>query len=46
MDSLAHPVLQDIPLGIAATGMRHETDTMGGIEVLADGYWAPKRSAA
>ncbi|MSP02259.1 MAG: class II fumarate hydratase [Acetobacteraceae bacterium] len=28
-----------IPIGIAATGTRIETDSMGGIEVPADRYW-------
>ena len=35
----AHPVLHDIPIGILATGQRHEIDSMGGIEVPADRYW-------
>src|SRR6266576_1243628 len=34
-----HPALRDVPIGIVATGMRHETDSMGGIEVAADRYW-------
>ena len=34
-----HPILRDVPIGIAATGMRHETDSMGGIDVPADRYW-------
>lgn len=33
------PILQDIPIGIDATGKRHETDSMGGIDVPADRYW-------
>ncbi|QQO36248.1 class II fumarate hydratase [Bradyrhizobium diazoefficiens] len=33
------PILQDIPIGINATGKRHETDSMGGIDVPADRYW-------
>ena len=28
-----------VPIGIAASGVRHETDSMGGIEVAADRYW-------
>lgn len=28
-----HPVLRDIPIGLSATGTRHETDSMGGIDV-------------
>src|SRR5712691_8974752 len=35
----AHPVVHDIPIGIAATGRRREIDSMGGIEVPADRYW-------
>jgi fumarate hydratase, class II len=35
----AHPVLHDIPIGIAAAGQRHESDAMGGIDVPADRYW-------
>jgi fumarate hydratase, class II len=35
----AHRVLRDIPIGIEATGQRHETDSMGGIDVPADRYW-------
>jgi fumarate hydratase class II len=34
-----HPVLRDIPIGLSATGTRHETDSMGGIDVPADHYW-------
>ena len=39
MKDQAHPILHDIPLGIDATGQRHETDSMGGIDVPADRYW-------
>jgi len=35
----AHPVIHDIPIGIDATGQRHEIDAMGGIDVPADRYW-------
>src|SRR5580693_6860457 len=35
----AHVVLRDVPVGIDATGRRHETDSMGGIDVPADRYW-------
>src|SRR5271163_4897876 len=31
--------LRDVPIGIAAEGQRHETDSMGGIDVPADRYW-------
>jgi fumarate hydratase class II len=33
------PKLLDLPIGIHATGLRHETDSMGGIDVPADRYW-------
>jgi fumarate hydratase class II len=39
MDKPAHPAMRDIPIGIEATGQRHETDSMGGIDVPADRYW-------
>jgi fumarate hydratase class II len=39
MSESAHPVLHDVPIGIKATGQRHETDSMGGIDVPADRYW-------
>src|SRR5215469_9473289 len=39
MTGQPHPLLQEIPIGIPATGMRHETDSMGGIDVPADHYW-------
>jgi fumarate hydratase class II len=39
MNDQAHPVLHDIPIGIDASGLRHETDSMGGIDVPADRYW-------
>ena len=32
-------MLHDAPIGIGATGKRHETDSMGGIDVPADHYW-------
>ncbi len=32
-------VLSELPIGIAATGTRHETDSMGAIDVPADRYW-------
>jgi fumarate hydratase, class II len=34
-----HPALRDIAIGIDATGSRHETDSMGGIDVPANRYW-------
>ena len=39
MNDQTHPELHDIPIGIRATGMRRETDSMGEIEVPADRYW-------
>jgi fumarate hydratase class II len=33
------PELKDLPIGINATGTRHETDSMGGIDVPANRYW-------
>jgi fumarate hydratase class II len=39
MTDQTHPVLHDIPIGIDAAGQRHETDSMGGIDVPADRYW-------
>jgi fumarate hydratase, class II len=39
MNDQSHPVLHDIPIGIDAAGLRHETDSMGGIDVPADRYW-------
>jgi len=39
MNEQTHPVLNDIPIGIAGKGRRHETDSMGGIDVPADRYW-------
>jgi fumarate hydratase, class II len=33
------PRLQDLPIGIEATGRRKEFDSMGAVEVPADRYW-------
>jgi fumarate hydratase, class II len=33
------PQIRDIPVGIAAAGMREETDSMGAVLVPADRYW-------
>jgi fumarate hydratase class II len=38
-DNEAGPTLLDLPIGIHASGTRHETDSMGGINVPADRYW-------
>ena len=37
--------LSDIPIGIAATGERTETDSMGSVEVPADRYWGAQTPA-
>src|SRR6201993_2201388 len=39
MNNQEQPILHDIPIGIDAGGQRHETDSMGGIDVPADRYW-------
>src|SRR5271167_2620548 len=39
MNDQTQPVLRDVAIGISAAGQRHETDSMGGIEVPADRYW-------
>src|SRR5277367_6724770 len=39
MNDQTPPVLRDVAIGINAAGQRHETDSMGGIEVPADRYW-------
>jgi fumarate hydratase class II len=39
MDDTGQPALHEVPIGIDATGFRHETDAMGEIEVAADRYW-------
>src|ERR1700674_6081705 len=39
MNRQEHPILHDLPIGIDATGQRHETDSMGGIDVPANRYW-------
>jgi fumarate hydratase class II len=31
--------MHDLPIGIDVAGLRHETDSMGGIDVPADRYW-------
>src|ERR1700684_2485647 len=33
------PKVLDLPVGLDATETRHETDSMGGIDVPADRYW-------
>ncbi|MCK1497856.1 MULTISPECIES: class II fumarate hydratase [unclassified Bradyrhizobium] len=39
MNNQPDPVLHDEPIGVDATGLRQETDSMGGIDVPADRYW-------
>jgi fumarate hydratase class II len=39
MDDKTPPTLQELPIGIEAKGLRHETDSMGGIDVPGDRYW-------
>ena len=39
MDESATPTLQDLPIGIDATGERQEFDSMGQVMVPADRYW-------
>ena len=39
MDDTAKLALRDVPIGINASGFRHETDAMGEIDVAADRYW-------
>ena len=39
MTDQVHPMLHLVPIGINAAGKRHETDSMGGIDVPADRYW-------
>jgi fumarate hydratase class II len=33
------PRIREVPIGLAATGTRRETDSMGAIDVPADRYW-------
>ena len=33
------PVVHDVPVGLAATGTRSETDSLGAVDVPADHYW-------
>jgi len=34
-----HPSMRDIPIGLSATGVRREFDSMGTVDVPADRYW-------
>jgi fumarate hydratase class II len=38
-DRTGAPNILDLPVGVAATGTRRETDSMGAIDVPADRYW-------
>ncbi|OZD06528.1 fumarate hydratase, class II [Rhodococcus sp. 06-235-1A] len=38
-DCSGDPEVTDFPIGITATGMRSESDSMGSIDVPADRYW-------
>ena len=33
------PKVLDVPIGLDATGMRREFDSLGNVEVPADRYW-------
>src|ERR1700724_383280 len=39
MNDQTHPEPHDVPIGLPATRMRRETDSMGEIEVPADRCW-------
>jgi fumarate hydratase class II len=39
MNDQAAPTIQDVPIGIDATGTRSETDSLGAVNVPADHYW-------
>ena len=38
-DGAAAPRIRDLPVGLTASGLRRETDSMGAIDVPADRYW-------
>ena len=40
------PKILDLPIGLDATGMRREFDSLGEVEVPADRYWGRRPSAA
>ena len=44
-EARAATTVRDLPIGIQASGMRQESDSMGTIEVPADHYWGRRRSA-
>ena len=37
--SKAAPKILDVPIGLTATGMRTEFDSLGQVQVPADRYW-------
>src|SRR5262249_29464075 len=39
MQEHQHPLLREVPIGLKATGLRRESDSMGDIDVPADRYW-------
>lgn len=39
MNNDIHPEIQDLPVGVDASGQREEFDSMGKVEVPADRYW-------
>jgi fumarate hydratase class II len=34
-----HPMIRDVPIGLATSGTRREFDSMGYVDVPADRYW-------
>jgi hypothetical protein len=40
------PKILDVPIGLDATGMRREFDSLGKVEVPAARYWGRRPSAA
>jgi hypothetical protein len=40
------PKILDLPIGLDATGLRTEFDSLGKVEVPADRYWGAQPSAA
>jgi fumarate hydratase, class II len=45
-DPTQHPVMNDIPVGLDATGTRREFDSMGEVEVPAGRYWGAQTQRA
>ena len=40
------PKILDLPIGLSATGMRQEFDSLGKVEVPADHYWGAQRPSS